>query len=275
MAQCKICNSISEKIFEKIVLQKYNSSYYRCSQCSFVQTDEPIWLKEAYNQAITSLDIGLPKRNFYFSNEIKKIIDSCFPESKNFLDYAGGYGLFVRLMRDLGFDFYRQDDYCENLFANHFDINDINTKKFDVVTAFEVFEHFNNPLEEIEKIFNYSDNVIFSTEISPENNQEIENWWYITQETGQHIAFYSKKAMEIIAEKFNKNYYSKNGSLHLLTSKKLNTEQIDFAFNDITIYEKKYFWSKRQHLNFTVSRESLLDKDFQYVKNILNNPGKF
>ena len=56
---CKICNNPSEKIFDKIILQKYHSNYYQCKNCSFVQTDEPIWLEEAYSNAITTLDIGL------------------------------------------------------------------------------------------------------------------------------------------------------------------------------------------------------------------------
>ncbi len=38
-----------------------------------------------------------------------------------FLDYAGGYGVFTRLMRDIGFDFYWHDPYTQNLFANGFE----------------------------------------------------------------------------------------------------------------------------------------------------------
>jgi Methyltransferase domain len=268
---CKICKNPSEKIFEKIILQKYNANYYRCTSCSFVQTDQPTWLSEAYESAITSLDIGLPYRNFYLRDEVTNIINACFPESKIYLDFAGGYGLFVRLMRDNGFNFYRQDDYCKNIFAKHFDIIDYNTTSFDIVTAFEVFEHFDNPLEEIEKIFSYSDTVIFSTEITPETNEEIENWWYIAQETGQHIAFYSKKSMKIIAKKYNKNYYTKNGNLHLFTPKELNGKQIDFAFRN---KKKKYFWEKSYQKEFNLKRPSLLEIDYQFIKNILNNSSK-
>lgn len=267
--KCKICNSNTEKIFEKIILQKYQSNYHKCSNCGFVQTDEPIWLKEAYQSAITSLDIGMISRNNNLKTECIQIINSCFPEAKIFLDYAGGYGMFVRLMRDSGFDFYRQDDYCENIFANHFDIKNTQIKKFDIVTAFEVLEHFETPLTEIEKIFNFSDSVIFSTEIVPESNQEIENWWYIAQETGQHIAFYTKKSMELIAEKFNKNYYCRNHNIHVFTSKKLTNLQVDFAFNNNPKH-KKYFWSKGRRQKYEVQRESLTPSDYQYIKDLLN-----
>lgn len=269
--KCKICDSNTEKIFEKIILQKFKSGYHKCINCSFVQTDEPIWLEEAYQSAITSLDIGMISRNNTLKTESTAIIDSCFPEAKIFLDFAGGYGIFVRLMRDSGFNFYRQDDYCQNIFSKNFDLKDIQTNKFDVVTAFEVLEHFENPIKEIEKIFNFSDSVIFSTEIAPETNIEIENWWYIAQETGQHIAFYSKKSMEIIAKKFNKNYYCRNQYIHVFTSKKLTDSQIDYAFNNNPIH-KKHFWSKGKEQKIEIQRESLLLTDYQYIKNLLNNP---
>src|SRR5437870_10002677 len=116
MNTCKICNNPAKKVFEKLILQKYPADYYECTSCGFMQTSEPVWIEEAYSSAITSLDIGLLGRNLQFSTEVSAIIDVCFPESKIMLDYAGGYGVFVRLMRDLGYDFYRQDPYCENIF---------------------------------------------------------------------------------------------------------------------------------------------------------------
>ncbi len=257
--KCKICDANSVKIFEKTVLQKYKSNYYRCSSCSFVQTDEPIWLKEAYESAITSLDIGLASRNIMLRDEVKKIIDSYFPKSNLFLDYAGGYGMFVRLMRDAGFNYYRQDDYCENIFANYFDIKDSDVNHFDIVTGFEVLEHFDDPLTEIEKIFKFSDTAIFSTELSPELNEDIEKWWYLTEETGQHIAFYNKSAMEIIAKKFGKNYYCRNGNLHIFTPLKLN---------NFKPKQRKFLGLK--FLQKKIKRKSLTEKDYYFIKSILN-----
>lgn len=266
---CKICSSPSEKIFEKIILQKYNSGYYKCTSCSFVQTDEPIWLKEAYESAITSLDLGLLARNNYLVTEISQIINCCFADLNTMLDYAGGYGVFVRLMRDLGYEFYRQDDYCDNLFAKHFDIEDVKIRKFDLATAFEVLEHFNDPLNEIKKVFDYSDNVIFSTELVPDTNLEIENWVYIAQETGQHIAFYSTKTMLLIAEKFDKDYYCRNGNIHVFTSRKFTPLQIDFAFNGVTKL-KRFFGLVKNRLRYKNHRESFSYKDYLHLKSILN-----
>jgi hypothetical protein len=268
---CKICQSQSNKIFEKKVLLKYDTNYYQCTNCDFVQTDEPFWLEEAYNSAITSLDIGLLFRNNYLREEVSKIIDCCFPEANIMIDFAGGYGNFVRLMRDVGYNFYRQDIYCENLFAKHFDVTDTNLDKFDLVTGFEVLEHLQNPLAEIEAILKYSENAIFSTDLVPSNKEEIENWVYISQETGQHIAFYSTKAMHILAEKFNKNYYCKNNHLHIFTPKTFDKEQIDYAFNGVT--RKKYLFGliKKRIKKYRIHRESYQERDYLFLKKLLNS----
>jgi 2-polyprenyl-3-methyl-5-hydroxy-6-metoxy-1,4-benzoquinol methylase len=172
------------------------------------------------------------------------------------------------LMRDLGYDFYRQDIYCENIFSKHFDITDIETQKFDVVTAFEVFEHLENPLAEIEKILDYSDNLIFSTDIVPKEGR-IEDWIYIANETGQHIAFYTDKALNIIAKKFGKNYYNKS-CYHIFTPEKFSKEQIDYAINDISKY-KEFFGLRKKRLNFKIQRDSLLETDYVKIQKILQD----
>ena len=122
MNACKICNGALEKIFDKVVLNKYTADYLRCSHCHFVQTSEPIWIKEAYSSAITSLDIGLISRNLYLRETIRTIIDSFFPDSKLMLDYGGGYGMFVRLMRDLGYGkgYLYSHDYPNNFIEQEF-----------------------------------------------------------------------------------------------------------------------------------------------------------
>jgi 2-polyprenyl-3-methyl-5-hydroxy-6-metoxy-1,4-benzoquinol methylase len=264
---CKICNSSTTKLFEKTILNKYNTGYYKCDSCGFIQTDEPIWIKEAYSNVITSTDIGLLNRNVYLVKELKKIIDSCFPEAKVMLDYAGGYGVFVRLMRDEGYNFYRQDVYCENIFAKTFDIADAKKEKFDIVTAFEVLEHFVNPIQEIEKVLAYADTAIFSTVLVPENEKELNNWWYLATETGQHVAFYTPKALLHIAKKYNRNYYCRNGNLHVFTSKKLSPEQIEYAFK--VKKEGRFSRFFKGNDKFVAKRQSLLESDYENIKKSL------
>jgi glycosyltransferase involved in cell wall biosynthesis len=217
--KCNICKTELNSLFKSLVMNKHQVSYYKCPKCEFIQTEKPYWLDEAYQNAITDLDVGLVSRNITFAGIIEQVIKNNFDPTKKFLDYAGGYGLFVRLMRDKGFDFYREDKYCENIFAQYHDLNDLHgVKKFEVVTALEVFEHLENPLEEIEKMFDYSDTIIFSTELQPKIEiKSSDDWWYFTPDTGQHVSFYSEKTLKYIAEKFKLSFFTLNNSLHLLS----------------------------------------------------------
>jgi len=142
--KCKICGYNSEIFDRAIILEKYDICYYRCDQCDFIQTEEPYWLEEAYSSSITKSDIGLIGRNISFSDVTRNLIVTCLDPNKSFLDYGGGYGMFVRLMRDKGFDFYRYDPICENLFAQGFDAQ--TDKEYSLLTAWEVLEHLVNPL---------------------------------------------------------------------------------------------------------------------------------
>jgi len=224
-----------------------------------------VWFNEAYNSAITSLDLGLLQRNFEFLEPVSRIIDACFPESKTMLDYAGGYGVFVRLMRDRGFNYFRQDPYCENIFAKHFDSADHAISRFDVVTAFEVFEHFKDPSTELPTILLNGNNIIFSTVLIPANAADIENWWYIAPETGQHLSFYSRLSLEKLAADFGKKFYSNGTNLHIFTDRSLDNKQLDYAFNGKL--KEGFFKSKN---SFIKERPSLLQSDFEYVRGLLN-----
>src|SRR5258707_10130160 len=100
----KITGGDTSLLFTKKILNKYDVSYYRCNDTGFIQTEEPFWLEEAYSSVITKLDIGLPYRNIDLSERVSRLLATKFNNKAIFLDYAGGYGLFTRLMRDKGFN---------------------------------------------------------------------------------------------------------------------------------------------------------------------------
>lgn len=273
--KCLICGGETNILFSTRVLHKYDVSYHKCTCCGFIQSDAPHWLDEAYSDAITSMDIGLIYRNLVYSSAVENVLKTSFDYTKKFLDYAGGYGMYVRLMRDKGFDFYWDDKYCENLFAKHFTLEELEQgQKFEAVTAFEIFEHLANPLEEIEKLFGYSDSIIFSTEIVPD--KELTNpgdWWYFAPEGGQHISFYTKQAFEVIASKFSCNFYSNGKDLHILTKKTLKKNPLDYT---------RTFWDKvadrligilgrsKSNAPVAINLSSKIPQDVQYIRQIVH-----
>lgn len=257
--QCKICGASSELYSVKKVLSKIDVRYYQCTACHFIQTEEPYWLDEAYNNAITKLDIGLVYRNEYLAPLVSTIIKLFFQPNAKFIDYGGGYGLFVRMMRDRGLDFYRQDIYCENLFAKHFDLSDLpSNSRFDMLTAFEVFEHLPDPIGEIEKMLSFSDTILFTTELQPSDKTALNNWWYFTPETGQHVSLYSLQSLQNLAGKFNMHLLSHN-NLHLLSKTKRNNFLYTLAFRR----------SFQKATSFLKKRNSLLTTDFNKVKSTI------
>ncbi|MBI3583571.1 MAG: class I SAM-dependent methyltransferase [Nitrospinae bacterium] len=217
---CKVCNATSQKIFSSRILNKYDIEYFYCKECGFLQTEEPYWLSESYQSSINMSDTGIIERNIYFSKITAIILYFLFNQSSKYLDFAGGYGILTRLMRDIGFDFYWSDEYTQNLFARGFEYSE-NTGNIKLITCFEGFEHFINPIKEIEKMLNISKNILFSTYLLPNPIPKPDDWWYYGLEHGQHVSFYSSRTFELIAKRKGLSYYS-NGSMHMLTEKKIN-----------------------------------------------------
>jgi Methyltransferase domain len=219
--KCKICNKETELKFSYKVLHKYDVKYYYCRECSFLFTEEPYWLEESYKSPINVIDTGILDRNLYFGKVVSSIIFFFFNKIGRFLDYAGGYGIFTRLMRDYGYDFYWSDKYSDNLMARGFELDTSAQKDFEAITVFEVFEHLLDPIDEIERMLSFSNNIFFSTTLLPAAIPKPNDWWYYGFNHGQHISFYSRKTLYIIARRFDLNYYS-YGEIHLFTKKKIN-----------------------------------------------------
>lgn len=222
---CRICGEYAKKIFNEKVLFKYKVSYYKCGRCGFIQTEKPFWLSEAYKSTINVYDTGILERNEKLVKVISTICLFIFGPRRVFLDYAGGYGVLVRKMRDIGFDFYWLDKYTKNLFARGFEYKGIH--RVALVTAVEVFEHLEEPISDIQEMLSYSDNIFFTTTLLPSSLPDPKKWWYYGFEHGQHISFYSKETLQYIANRFNLFFVS-YGDYHLMTKKKV--PKIKFYF---------------------------------------------
>lgn len=218
--KCKICGAQTQEIFKALVLSGYQISYYHCSVCDFVQTEEPYWLAEAYQVPISNTDTGILARNMTLARIVAVLIYFLYDKNSSYVDYAGGYGIFTRLMRDIGFDYYWCDLYAHNICASGFEYSP-EQKDVGLVSAFECFEHFANPCAEIEKILSIAPHIIFTTNFLPDPIPAPHAWWYYACEQGQHIAFYRAKTFDYIAQHYGLSFYSHWG-IHLLTRKKIN-----------------------------------------------------
>ncbi|NEO83887.1 MAG: glycosyltransferase [Spirulina sp. SIO3F2] len=218
--RCKICEAKSTHFAQAKILKKYDVEYFQCSQCGFVQTEHPYWLTEAYEIPITKSDYGLVARNVGFAQLTLEIITKFLDVRGRFLDYGAGYGVFAHLMRYLNLDFSSYDRYCDNILAPESVVTEL-TGVYDLITAFEVFEHWVDPIAELSQLFQHSSNLLFSTELLPSNNPKPGEWHYYIPHEGQHIAFYTPKSLQIIAERFGLKVYTTQRLGHFFTDQPL------------------------------------------------------
>ncbi|MCE5195251.1 MAG: methyltransferase domain-containing protein [Nitrospiraceae bacterium] len=232
--KCPVCNSMREVKFTAQILKKYNVNYLYCRKCGLLQTEKPYWLDEAYSNAISNADTGLLTRNINISKKLSALLYFCFDRDGRYLDVAGGYGILTRLMRDIGFDFYWADQYCQNLFAQKFTIAEAE-KSFSAITAVEVFEHLNDPIQFIRKCLSQmsTKTIIFSTVLFEGEPPAPNDWWYYSFATGQHVSFYQRRTLFAIAEKLNLRLYS-NRYMHIFTDQNISNSKYHLLMSPIS-----------------------------------------
>jgi len=205
--------------------QKYEIDYFHCKKCQFLQTEEPYWLEEAYRIPINVSDTGIIQRNIWLARVSAVLIYTLFDKNSSFVDFAGGYGLLVRLMRDIGFDFYWNDKYADFFFARGFTIDEIKKRaegfSIELVTSFESFEHFADPAFEFKNILNTSKNLLLTTEILPDPIPSPKNWWYYGLEHGQHVSFYRLQSLQYLASQYNLFFNSNGTNIQLFSKKRI------------------------------------------------------
>jgi len=196
--RCRLCGGATTEHFRLRILGKHEVGFGRCERCGSLQTEpEPYWLEEAYADQRRFFDTGAVERNqhcqacaYWLRWAFRLAPDATV------LDWGGGDGLFTRMLRDIGFDAYHSDRYATNTYAAGFD--DAPGREYDLVTAFEVYEHLPNPADTMAELFARRPKVHFiCTGLYHGQNAD---WMYISPSTGRHVFFFSEQAMRWIAD---------------------------------------------------------------------------
>lgn len=245
---CHICNAATKTIFTATILKKYRVPFHYCAECDHVFVDRPTWLDEAYSEAIVREDTDIAVRNVFTALRLAAINYLAFGDrgQEQYVDVAGGYGLLTRLMRDLGCDYYWSDPYAKNLFARGFEY-DVKQGACLAVSGIEVIEHTTDPLEFIRQtlIDHQSDTFIFTTEIFPDNSPPLPGkWGYYSFDTGQHIAFFSRKGLSHLATRLDMHYFPL-GRLHIFSKKPLRLWKLKLASHKLLVIPIALFAASR------------------------------
>lgn len=224
--ECRVCRAAAEPFFSKTILGKHTVAYFKCPNCGLVQTEKPYWLAEAYQEPIGKLDVGMADRCVWTAQTTVALALrlNIKPESPC-LDWGGGTGLFVRLCRDYGMNFFYYDLYGKNIFAGGFDRADAPASvAWACITAFEVVEHLPNPLDDFGEFLRLSPQYfLFSTLLY---TGQPADWWYFTN-NGQHIAFYTRRSLELIAHHYGYHLASNDCDLHLFSRESVANRLLD------------------------------------------------
>jgi SAM-dependent methyltransferase len=211
---CRLCGSTTDRIFEAVLFGQ-PTGYHRCHQCRALQTDEPGWLAEAYSDShLSQRDTGAVERCLQ-SQAIVLIISRLLGlrRDASILDFGGGSGLLCRLLRDIGFDCYVEDEYSEPHFAAAF-ASRVELRQFDIITMVEVAEHLPNPGAAFARLLaRRPDVLLIQTETFRNQGKD---WSYLALSDGQHVFFYARESMRYIANMAG-FHYQPFGDIHLLT----------------------------------------------------------
>ena len=248
---CPITGHQMDAVFSAKLLNKYDVQYFYCEETGLLQTEEPYWLDEAYDQAIAATDTGILRRNLLHLLRSLPLLNALIGEQSKLLDVGGGYGILTRMLRDVGYDCYSYDKYCQNLFADGFEPE--GNFSASALFAFEVFEHIEDPMTFLQENFsNYSCRTIILSTQTFDNSVPDKDWWYYSFATGQHITFYQPKTLKILAEKNGCFYYPLGKGFHLITDQHLSKiNQVIFSNRVLNTLQALYLIIKQRKLSKT------------------------
>lgn len=128
------------------------------------------------------------------------------------LDYGGGNGRLATLLNEAGWHSKTYDPFVDRKTR----IAEVG--KFDLITAFEVFEHVPDVpalISNLRTLLNPHGVILFTTLLSDghiERDQRL-SWWYASPRNG-HISLFSRKTLQVVAQNYNVKFGSFSEGFH-------------------------------------------------------------
>ncbi|MBT3766938.1 MAG: class I SAM-dependent methyltransferase [Rhodospirillaceae bacterium] len=192
--------------------------YHRCEKCGFLFTtgfDE--WNSEnfetwIYNDDYITIDPDYKdvRPKVFADLFIKNLGD--FKETLSILDFGGGDGQMVTLLKQAGFTNIEWYDPFTS------EEKSVPTGPYDLVTCIEVMEHTTTPHETVQsiaKLVGEDSAVLISTKIQPDTIlSERLNWWYVRPRNG-HVSIYTKKALSELWKDYGFQMIHRSSGTHI------------------------------------------------------------
>lgn len=192
--------------------------YFRCSACEFVFAPEICawnleqFAERIYNDEYVKVDPDyVDIRPIANAAALVQMFGDVGPSLRH-LDYGGGAGVLSGALVREGWDSVSYDPFVDR------DARVDELGEFDLITAYEVFEHVPQPsqmVRELSSLLVDEGIVLFTTLLSDGNivtGQRL-GWWYASPRNG-HVSLYSRKSLATLASRFGFKFGSFSEGFH-------------------------------------------------------------
>lgn len=193
--------------------------YALCGNCNFCFAPEICaWPLEEFEEKIYNNEYIFVDPDYIEARPIANAqamisIFGKLPHEIKHLDYGGGNGALAKELEKSGWNSTSYDPFVDK--GTRID----QLGKFDLITAFEVFEHVpdvHKLMSNLRTLLAANGMILFTTLTTDgeiHSNQRI-NWWYASPRNG-HISLFSKKSLAILAQNNDLNFGSFSAGFHV------------------------------------------------------------
>ncbi len=183
--------------------------YVKCTQCGFQFAPSMYaWPAETYRERVYNDRYWIVDPEFAEIRPSTNALGVSTMQFKRHLDYGGGNGRLSQLVSAAG-----RDSTSWDPFHNPCPLADLG--KFDLITAFEVFEHAPDPqqlMSDLRALIAPGGRVLFTTLVS-DDQPCLREWWYAQPRWG-HVSLHTKKSLYLLGNKWDFTLHNRDASMH-------------------------------------------------------------